>query len=83
MNTTSKDIVNFIKTRVDASDDFDHLFEDPETWTSFERIEVALATEEHFDVQFSPEELTDLRSPKDIVVAVERALGITSETTGA
>lgn len=68
------DVIEFLQKHAKLSDQFDAHFEDPDVWSSFERIETALAAEETFNIQFSPEELTALTTPKSFVDMIESKL---------
>jgi acyl carrier protein len=41
-------------------------------WTSMHHVELVIALEEAFDVQFSNAEMTNMRSVRDIRAALER-----------
>ncbi|GAB3592400.1 acyl carrier protein [Acetobacter peroxydans] len=68
------DVVAFVQKHAKLSDQFEAHFEDPDVWSSFERIETALTAEETFNIQFSPEELTALTTPKSFVEMIESKL---------
>lgn len=74
MKYKSTEIMDFLKSKMKGADDFDSNFDDGEAWTSFERIEITLAAEEEFEIQFSQEELAMLISPRDVYEAIASAL---------
>lgn len=70
------EIIEFVRGRLSSPDLFETRKNDAEVWTSFERIEVALAAEEAFDIQFETEDLNAMRSPSDVVEAIAKALRV-------
>lgn len=67
-------VLTFVESRAGLGGKFKAHYEDAEVWSSFDRIEHALAAEEEFGIQFTPEELTDLGSPKSFVDAIQAKL---------
>ena len=70
----SENVLSFVESRAGLGEKFQAHYEDAEVWSSFDRIEHALAAEEEFGIQFSPEELTELGSPKSFVDAIQLKL---------
>jgi acyl carrier protein len=78
------------QVRTIASDVFNMLVQEelpgsaPETmddWDSMQRLNLVLALEEHFDVEFTPEEIEGMKTLSDFAAVVEEKRGQGPERT--